>query len=82
MIIATVEAAEHGFENDIVLTLGVECFEQEAITATFDIAGFTIVLLIRATVEELRKEVAGNIGEHTVVRVINNPNGELPFQLN
>lgn len=82
VIIATVEAAGHGFENDIVLMLGEDCFVEEAITAAFDINGFTIVLLVRATVEELRQHVAGSIDEHTVVRVLNNPNGELPFQLN
>lgn len=29
VIIATVEAAEHGFENDIVLMLGEDCFVEE-----------------------------------------------------
>lgn len=70
------------FQECIVLTLGIECFANEATTATFDIYGFTIVLLIRSTAEELRKIVEQDIDENTIVRVRNKEGGDLPFQLN
>lgn len=62
--------------------LGEDCFQEESITATFDINGFTIVLLVRATAEELRRNIEGNIDHNTIVRLQDKSGGDLPFQLN